>query len=246
MLTHLEHEELVAALDAVVADILDRAEVAAPPIDALVVARRLGIVIARDDRQSGRARCVRLGDSAGQSTILLRSEPRAERQQWAVAHELGEHQAAEVFRRLGVVPGEAAADAREQVANWLANRLLLPAEWFASAGCQQDWDLRQLKRRFTTASHELIARRMLDFGPPAVIAVIDQRKITWRRGSLGGRLPTWSPCEKRGWEKAHRTSRDSEVVEHPWRVRAWAVHEPDWRREIVRLECVAGYDWDDS
>ena len=64
--------------------------------------------------------------------------------------------------------------AREQVANRLANALLLPRRWFAADGLEHDWDLLELKEHYVTASHELIARRMLDMRSPIVITVCDQ------------------------------------------------------------------------
>lgn len=250
MLAHITPEELNDALDSVVADLLTFGAVTTPPVDALAVAGRLGIVIARDDQQSGRARIARLNGSStdsihARSSIFVKHEPRAERQQWAVAHELGEYQAEALFRRVGVSPVEAAPATREQCANLIANRLLLPTDWFRECGTAVDWNLRQLKRCFQTASHELIARRMLDLGPPSVMAIMDQGKLTWRRGSLGGRLPVWSPLERRVWEQVHCNGHDAEQVASPWRVRIWPVHEPDWKREIIRLEFDQGYEPDE-
>ena len=86
----------------------------------------------------------------------------------AVAHEIGEHIAYRVFARWGADPVETAANAREQVANWLAGRLLLPTAWFAADGTACGWDLLALKARYNTASHELIARRMLECRPPVM------------------------------------------------------------------------------
>lgn len=256
MFAHVTHEELTAALDSVVTDLLTFGAVGEPPVDTLAVARQLGIVVARDDSQGGRARIVRVNGSAvsgnhaadtlaRRPSIFLKHEPRWERQQWAVAHELGEHQAEALFRRLGVSPAEAAPAAREQCANLIANRLLLPSEWFYETGVVVDWDLRQLKLRFETASHELIARRMLDLAPPGVMAVFDQGMLTWRRGSVGGRLPVWSALERRVWERAHQSGADAEQIATPWRVRVWPIHEPDWRREIVRLEFAPHYEPED-
>ena len=135
MFPELTREELAAGLDRVAEEILDEAGVARPPVDALAVAQTLGIAVALDDRQEGRARYVRLGDrwsGRSRATILLRPEPRFERRHWAVAHEIGEHVAHRVFARWGADPGETDANAREQVANCLAGRLLLPTAWFAA------------------------------------------------------------------------------------------------------------------
>ena len=60
MLPEFTREELAAGMDAVAMEILSDAGREGPPVDALEVARQLGITVAMDDRQQGRARFVRL------------------------------------------------------------------------------------------------------------------------------------------------------------------------------------------
>ena len=204
MLPEYTREELAAGLDRVAENILAVAGVQAPPVDAFAVARALGIDLAWDDRQEGRARYVRLGDrraGAGRATILLRPDPRLERQQWAVAHEIGEHAACRVFVQWGVDPRETTSGAREIVANAMAGRLLLPTAWFAADATACDWDLIALKARYRTASHELIARRMLECRPPVIISIFDHRKIRFRRSNLPGRTPPPSTAEMQCWQR---------------------------------------------
>jgi predicted transcriptional regulator len=239
MLPELTQEELSQALDQVAADAVTRLDQTEPPVDALVLARALGLTVAWDDRQSGRARIVRLGEFAGthvSGSILVRPDPRPERLQWAVAHEIGETCAVQVFDRLRVDPREAPPAARETVANQLAGRMLLPREWFAEAGADCGWNLAELKRRFSTASHELIARRMLDFSVPIAITIFDQGRRTFRRGNTGRRLPSLVPVELAACRAAH--DKGEPVVESGplCCVQAWPVHEPEWKREILRTE----------
>ena len=47
-------EDLAAGLDAVAMDLLERAGVETPPVNAFHLARQLGIAVARDDLQQGR------------------------------------------------------------------------------------------------------------------------------------------------------------------------------------------------
>jgi hypothetical protein len=169
----------------------------------------------------------------------LRPEPRRERLHWTVAHEIGETCAHRVFDFLGVDPREAAPAARESVANQLAGRLLLPRVWFGPDARQCGWDLIELKRLYPTASHELIARRMLDFPAPVVITVIDNGRRTWRLGNLPGRLPPLSPLEQSTWQQAHASAEPATDEAPACRVQAWPVHEPPWKREIVRAEWFA-------
>jgi hypothetical protein len=245
MLPELTQDEFSAALDAVASGILDMAGQDAPPVDAARLARALGLVLAWDTEQPGRGRVVRLAGFGGTQpcgSIRLRPEPRPERLQWATAHEIGETCACQVFDRLGVDPREAPAGAREMVANQLAGRLLLPRDAFAADGRASGWDLLELKSRYTTASHELIARRMLDFDPPIIITVFDQGRRTWRKGNLDRRPPALLPLEAAARHAAHE--RGEPVVEETplCRVQAWPIHEPQWKREILRAEWQADED----
>ena len=125
MLPEYTREELAAGVDRMATEILTQSDIQTPPVDAFAVARALGVAVALDDRQEGRARYVRLSNqrwAKRRATILLRPEPRRERQQWAVAHEIGEHVACHVFAQWGVDPRETAPNAREAVANHLAGR----------------------------------------------------------------------------------------------------------------------------
>jgi predicted transcriptional regulator len=238
MLPELTQEELSQALDGVAEETIAALGDAGPPVDALALARALGLTVTWDESQSGRARVVRLGEwaDAAPGSILLRHDPRPERLQWAVAHEIGELCAVEVFDRLGVDPREAPSGARETVANQLAGRLLLPHRWFAEAGAECGWDLYELKSRFSTASHELIARRMLDLPLSVAITIFDHGRRTFRRGNTGRRLPPLLPVETAAWRAAHATGEPAIESGPLCRVQAWPVHEPEWKREILRTE----------
>jgi hypothetical protein len=239
MLPEFTSEELAAGLDRVAEQVLEKAGIQAPPVDAFAIAHALGVAIALDDRQESRARYVRLsGRRAGrrQATILVRPEPRLERQQWAVAHEIGEHVAYHVFAQWGVDPCETESNAREAVANNLAGRLLLPTVWFAADGAACDWDLIAMKTRYRTASHELIARRMLECRPPVIISIFDHRQISLRRSNLPGRGPPPSTAELECWRNVHRHNNPLRTREGPSLIQGWPIHEEGWKREILRVE----------
>ena len=195
--------------------------------------------MAGDDLQQGRARYVRLGGAVparSRPTILLRDDPRSERRHWAVAHEIGEYAACRVFVHWGVDVREATPRAREEVANQLAGRLLLPTAWFAADAAATGWDLIALKTRYATASHELIARRMLEFPPPVIITIFDNRAISFRRSNLPGRVPPLSAAEGQCWRAVHERAAPRRIDQRPWSVHGWPVHEPGWKREILRTE----------
>jgi Zn-dependent peptidase ImmA (M78 family) len=226
------------ALDAFIAEKLAAVGVVAPPVDALAAARTLGLVVAQDGLQTGRARIARLkvpSSRGPQAVVFLNKEPREERRHWAVAHEIGEHFAAELFARLGIDPRELAAG-RERMANQFARRFLLPADWFSQHGGESGWDLMALKGIFATASHELIAQRMLDMPPTVVITVFDHGRVTWRRTNLASRAPRICRDEAECQRLVHAENRPARRRTAEYVVRAWPVHEPDWKREIVRTE----------
>jgi hypothetical protein len=238
MLPDVPREELSEILDQVAAETLALAQIKEPPVDCLRLAVTLGIQLAWDDRQSGRARFVRLNTLATDSadSILLKPDPRPERRHWAVAHEVGEQQAHRVFAMLGVDPRMAPPAAREAVANYLANRILLPTPWFNQRAIASDWDLMALKQSFSTASHELLARRMLDFDGSVIISIWDQGKPGFRRSNLAGRLPGASAAERACQATVH-TSGQPDFQQHTgWRIQGWPIHESDWKREILRVE----------
>ena len=246
MLSEIPEDEFAAALDACAAEVLWEAGIVEPPVDALALADGLGLLVARDYAMSGRGRFVRLAEQnqddggGGQGTIVLGAAERPEREHWAVAHEIGECVAHRVFERLGVSFDEALPTARELVANRLASSLLLPRRWFAADGLEFDWDLWALKERYDSASHELIARRMLEMRPPIVITVCDLGRIQWRRSNISVRPPAMLAEERAVWQEAHDTGLpawaqlDAETGLKS--VHCWPIHEPDWKREILRSQ----------
>ncbi|MGL4511602.1 MAG: ImmA/IrrE family metallo-endopeptidase [Lacipirellulaceae bacterium] len=249
MLAEVSVEEYSATLDRCAADALWEACIDAPPVDAFALAERLGMAVTSDNRLDARGRVVRWPGGvehpdALRGAIALRPEPRRERRHWAVAHEVGETLAARVFSSVGLDPREAPPSSRERVANALAGRLLVPKRWLAALVRDNDADLCSLKATFSTASHELLARRLLDVvESPLVVTVRDHGATTWRRANFTGPVPAVSALERRcaGW--AHERSEVAWVDRHDaqddpasvWvlRARCWPVHEPLWRREVM-------------
>jgi len=237
MFAGISEHEMASALDAAAHEAIEAAGIARPPVSAIELASSRAMTVALDRGQCERARLVRLKATGDGGSIFLRPEPRSERRQWAVAHELGELLAHRVFDALGVDPREAARGAREAIANQLASRLLLPSMWFFDDARQFDWDLLRLKERYATASHELIVRRMLDGPRQIVISIFDRDRMNFRRGNWSFRAPPITPAETTCQQTVHRTGSEETVFDGLRRVQGWPVHEQDWKREILRLEC---------
>lgn len=247
MLCEFADMELAAAIDAIATEVLWEAGVDGPPVDALAVADELGIAVARDDHMPQRARYVRHSCTAkaggsGTGTILVKRAERPEREQWAVAHEIGESVAHRIFVRLGLSAVESTPASREWLANRFASALLLPRRWFAVDGQELDWDLLLLKQRYATASHELIALRLLDMQPPVIITLCDLGRIRWRRSNVTAWPPALASEEKSVWRNAHVSGApaSAELASEAGieSIRCWPVHEPDWKREILRSDMV--------
>lgn len=239
MLTEVPPEEYVGVLDEVAANALAEAGISGPPVDPFVLARVQGITVAEDAAQVGRGRYVRLGGRHGhrpRPAVLLRPEERRERSHFTLAHEIGEHLAHQVFGRLNVSPCEAPGNARESVANHLASRLLLPSDWILEDGRACDWDLLWLKERYGTASHELLARRMLELPPPVIVTIIDKGRKYLRGSNIPGLVPPMAEVERDCQRRANEQGCLATGEALPLRVQAWAIHEPDWKREILRTE----------
>ena len=225
-----ELTEWMEAAEAVSEQALQLTGYRAGCVDAYRIAAALGYVVICDRQQDARGRLKQIG---GRITIFLRPDERAERLQWALSHEIGETLAHQVFRRCQCAPGDAAPGMREQVANLLAARLLLPRQPFFAAARDCQRDLRTLKQQFATASYELIALRLLDQKAPCCVTIFDQGRMTKRRSNLAQPPGPLQSPEQVCWEQAHHQADYRETEQAGLKVRCWPIHEPHWKREIV-------------
>jgi hypothetical protein len=232
MIDNLDREEVTATVDRLVEELLARAGITGPPVDAIALAQRhLGMQVCLDRRQPHRGRVQR---SAGRPLIYLRPEPTEERHQWTVAHEIGEHQKAELLQRLGISPEQTRAMAGESLANLFAYRLLVPTCWFAQDAPAAGYDVLQLKKRYRTASHEVFAWRFLDLPEPCIVTIVDNDHIHRRRSNAWPVRRRLEPVEQECQRYVNHFSRPRRVHEAGWTVDGWPVHQADWKREILR------------
>ena len=211
----------------------------------LAVAEGLGLVVARDFAMPYRGRFVRLaerdGDGGGQGDDCRRARPSG-RSASSGPWPMRLARASPIACSSGLAFRSTRRCRRR--ASWSPigwrTALLLPRRWFAADGRELDWDLLELKERYSTASHELIARRMLEMRPPIVITVCDLGRVHWRRSNVTARPPSMLPEETAVWRESHETglpadeTLDAETGLES--VRCWPIHEPGWKREILRSE----------
>ena len=228
----LSREEVADVVDRAVEELLHAAGVAGPPVDAIALAQRhLGMVICLDQHQPQRGRAQRSG---GRKQIYLRPEPTEERHQWTVAHEIGEHVKPSLLERLGVDPQQMRAMAGESLANLFAYRLLVPTCWLRADAPELDYDGLELKKRYRTASHEVVAWRLLDLPEPCVITIVDNDRVSRRRSNAWRITRRLEPAERRCQRYVNQHGRAHVLQEGGWTVYGWPVHQADWKREILR------------
>ncbi len=228
----MPREEVLAEIDRLVEEFLETAKITQPPVDAIALAQQhLGMVVCLDKRETQRGRSQK---SQGKKTIYLRPEPREERHQWTVAQAIGDHLKGEFLRRLeSDFPGEKPAFG-ESLTNLFAQRLLVPTGWFRTDGPALEYDVLALKKRYHTASHEVLAWRQLDLSEPCIITVVDNGHVHKRRSNAWPIRKEMAAAESRCQEWVHERSEPREFREGGWFVRGWPVHELDWKREILR------------
>ncbi len=220
----LSRDEVVAVVDEVASELLARAGVQQPPVDALALARHLGLEVAFAEEQA-RGRRPR-------GKVVIDPDQPAERQQWTAAHAIGEHLKPELLSRLGLdaaqpLPGGS-------LANLFACRLLVPTCWFAADAPALGYDVARLKERYALASTEVVALRLLDLPEPCIITIVDNGHI-WRRRSNTWRVrKQLEPAEQACQSYVHEHGRPQLVNTGGWTVQGWPFHRPDWKREILR------------
>lgn len=232
MTEDLGREEVTSVVDHAVNELLEAARLQAPPVDAIALAQRhLGMVVCLDRRQPQRGRAQR---TAGRKQIFLRPEPTEERHQWTVAHEIGEHLKAGLLERLGIPPEQTRAMAGESLANLFAYRLLVPSCWFADDAPTAEYDVVELKKAYRTASHEVIAWRLLDLPEPCIITIVDNEHVSRRRSNAWPVRRQLAPAEQTCLRLVHEQGRSRVVRDGGWTVHGWPIHQDGWKREILR------------
>ncbi len=221
---------LIHSIDFIIEQILELASINSPPIDALSLADLLGVSVLIDATLKGRGRQKQI---SGQPTILIKPDDRPERIQWAVAHEIGEIIAHRIYENEPEIFDFSMSLRREQISNLVAGRLLVPEKWFSHDCLEVDYDLFELKKRYTTASHELIAGRFPDQNHSIVITVFDQGEFTRRNSHFSMNPLSLNEYELEIWRETHVGCLPIRKKKPEMELACWPVHEPGWKREIL-------------
>jgi Zn-dependent peptidase ImmA (M78 family) len=227
----LTREDIASHIDHAVEELLAAADLRGPAVDAIALAQaHLGMIVSVD-RGEQRSRTQRGQD---RHHILLRPEQSTESQQWTTAHAIGEFLKPDLLTRLGLAPEQSRAFRGESLANQFAQRLLVPTFWLVDEVRACDHDLLELKQRFRTASHEVVASRLLDLPDPCIITIIDNDHIHRRRSNAWRVRKELAGPEREVQRYVSQYSRPQSVREAGWNVQGWPIHQIDWKREILR------------
>jgi hypothetical protein len=205
----IEREDVLQAVDRAIAELLDRAKIVEPPVDAIALAEETIKELDLDPEWS------------------------EERRQWTAAHEIGRSLKSQLLEQLGV---EGRGLAGASLANLVAARLLAPTAWFAADAPAVDYDLLELKNRYTTATHEELAWRILDLPEPCIITVLDDDVIRRRRGNALPAKRELSPAEKKCVKLIRQSNESQSVRQGAWTVQGWPIPRESGSRIILRSQ----------
>jgi hypothetical protein len=224
MSEELTREDVTAAADAVVQDLLEAAGVTQPPVDAVTIAERhLGLVL-------------NFAPPRGRHRVQSPAEVSAERRQWLAAREIGDKLRTDLLERLGLPTEGPRPMFAESPATLFAMRLLMPTAWFADDARSCAYDVAELQGRYGVAL-DLNAWRLLDLPTPCIITVVDNGAVTRRRCNVRHIPRDLAPAERECQNYVHHYSRPRVVRADGWTVQGWPVHQPDWKREVLRSVC---------
>ncbi len=211
-----ERDEIV---ERTVDRLLAAAGIESPPIDPERIARALRINVLHRDLPMRRGQSYTY---RGMKCVDIGKAARSERRNFALAHEILELE-------LPILDKQE----RHEAAIRGAAALLCPSRFFRDASTGEPFNLTGLKAAFSTASHEVIALRSLDFAG-AIITVFDNGHLVSRQTSYPFGVQPVAP-EERAVVKA--VMRSGTVQHAGWEgasATGYPVFENDFRRVIVR------------
>jgi len=215
-----DFDEREAIIERTVERLLDAAQIERPPIHPERIARALRINVLDRDLPMRRGQSYRY---RGMKFVDIGKGTRVERRNFTLAHEIMELELPEAIT---------AKDFRHKIAVRGAAALLCPACFFREACAADALDLFGVKVIFSTASHEVVALRSLDFSE-AIITIFDNGRLKNRETSYPFGAQPVSPQER---ELVRQVMRSGEVEPDSWEAAsatAYPVFENDFKRVIL-------------
>jgi predicted transcriptional regulator len=230
-------EDLSDAIDRLVAQFLERAGVAEPPVDALRLAEdHLGIPVeyAEPEEEDEYGRPRRARRPAGGTGLVLSPEMTDEQQQAAAAHAIARTLLPDLLRRLDITPGTESKQAAAHLRGLIAPRLLIPTRMLRSALRSCKYEVPALKGVFATAGFEAVALRLLDLDGPCVVAVVDDGVVAVRRGNREPTSRKLTPAEQACLDRVMELDEPQRVRADGWTAQGWPVPDRPFRRVVLR------------
>ncbi|MBA4066866.1 MAG: hypothetical protein C0501_24795 [Isosphaera sp.] len=229
-------DELLEVVERLVAGLLERAGVTAPPVDALRLAENhLGIPVEvvepAEEDESGRRRPRPRPDTAG---IVLSPNMTDEEEQKAAADGVARALVPDVLRKLGVAPGAENKAFAAHVRGLVVPRLLIPTRLLRAALRDCKYDVPALQGVFSTARTETVALRLLDLDDPCVVSVVDDGVVATRRSNRFPVAKTLEPAEQACHDRVAELELPHRVRDGGWTAHGWFVPGRPFRRIILR------------
>jgi len=228
-------EELIEAVDRLVAGLLERAGATEPPVDALRVAEdHLGIPVTIEEPEEDERGRPRAGGRKRPEGIVFTTHASEDQRQAAAAQGIARALLPDLLRKFGVEPGTENKQAAAHIRSLITGRLLVPTRQLRSALRSCKYDLYALKKLFRSASPETIAHRLLDLDDPCVIAIVDDGVVTSRRGNAAAVSKKLTAAEVACLERVMQQDLPDVQRREGWRVQGWPVHGRPFQRVILR------------
>jgi hypothetical protein len=229
-------DELIEAIDRIVAGLLERACVIAPPILALAIAEEhfgipIEMVDPAEEDERGRRRPRARSASSG---IVLSPDMTPEQQHKAAADGIARSLLPEILRKLDVPLGSENKQFAAHVRGLVVGRLLVPTKLLRTSLRDCRYDLAALKQHFATASEEMIALRWLDLDEPCVVSILDDGIVVTRRGNRSPAGKKLEPAEQSCHDRVAELELPHRVRADGWTVQGWPVPGRAFRRIILR------------
>lgn len=228
-------EDLFEAVDRTVLARLARHGTAAPPVDAVRLAKDgFGLPI-RFAEPEGTPK--EYGDRPvrkQKGEVVLNPDSPEETHHAACARGIARILVPEILETLGVVPGTENRGATNSLVGVVAPRLLMPTKWFDRDARRANYDVRKLAEIYSTVPEILIAWRLLDLEEICVISVVEDGTVSARRGNRAAAGRTLTAAEQRCVAIVSETREPASARADGWSARGWPASTGAFDRIILR------------